>query len=96
MARTAQVWIALLRGVNVGRGNQLGMAELRTALEHAGFEDVQTIGRSGNLVLRGGGSKASEIADRVGDAVASVLGKRVAVVVRSAAELAAVIAANPI
>jgi uncharacterized protein (DUF1697 family) len=57
---------------------------------------VRTLGRSGNLVVRGGGTKPRDVAARVGDAVAGVLGKRVAVMVRSQAQLAAVIKANPI
>jgi uncharacterized protein (DUF1697 family) len=90
------VWVALLRGVNVGRGNQLGMADLRQALEASGFEAVRTLGRSGNLVVRAGGTKQREVAGRVGDAVAAVLGKRVAVIVRSAADFRAVTRSNPI
>lgn len=96
-AQDWSIWIALLRGVNVGRGNQLGMAELRGALEvRGGFDAVRTLGRSGNLVLRSEGATAHDVADQVGGAVAAVLGKRVAVIVRSAAEFADVIAANPI
>src|SRR3954453_2697973 len=90
------VWVALLRGVNVGRGNPLGMAELRQALEAAGFQGVATIGRSGNVVLGTADGYAGTVADRIAEAVASVLGKRVGVVMRTAAQLATVVSANPI
>lgn len=100
MARTTphdrKVWIALLRGVNVGRGNPLGMADLRQALETAGFHGVVTIGRSGNVVASTANGSVSTVADRIADAVASVLGKRVGVVMRTAAQLATVVNANPI
>lgn len=58
------VWIVLLRGVNVGGHNKLPMAELRWALEAAGFNRVQTYIQSGNIVLA---------ADRDGPAVAEAV-----------------------
>ena len=44
-------WIAFLRGVNVGGGNRLPMAELRAVLENEGCENVQTYIQSGNIVF---------------------------------------------
>ena len=41
----------LLRGINVGRGNSLPMADLRLAMEASGFRDVRTYIQSGNLVF---------------------------------------------
>ncbi|TME10176.1 MAG: DUF1697 domain-containing protein [Chloroflexi bacterium] len=41
-------WVALLRGVNVG-GRTIRMAELRSALEEAGLQNVETILQSGNV-----------------------------------------------
>jgi uncharacterized protein (DUF1697 family) len=43
-------WIALLRGVNVG-GRTIKMAELRSALEEAGLQNVETILQSGNVTF---------------------------------------------
>lgn len=43
-------WIALLRGVNVG-GRTIKMAELRAALEEAGFDNVETVLQSGNVTF---------------------------------------------
>jgi uncharacterized protein (DUF1697 family) len=43
-------WVALLRGVNVG-GRTIKMAELRTTLEEAGLENVETILQSGNVTF---------------------------------------------
>jgi uncharacterized protein (DUF1697 family) len=43
-------WVALLRGVNVG-GRTVKMAELRRALDEAGFEKVETILQSGNVTF---------------------------------------------
>ena len=43
--------IVLLRGINLGGRNRIGMAALREALTEAGFEDVRTYIQSGNAVL---------------------------------------------
>lgn len=46
------VQIALLRGINVGGHNKVKMAELKSACEQLGFEDVRTYIQSGNIVFR--------------------------------------------
>ncbi len=64
------IWIVLLRGVNVGGNNKLPMAELRAALTAAGFEQVKTYIQSGNVVLS---AKDKLSADGVSGAVKAVL-----------------------
>lgn len=44
-----QTYLALLRGVNVGGKSIIKMAELRGALEQAGFSNVRTYIQSGNV-----------------------------------------------
>lgn len=41
----------LLRGINVGRGNRLAMADLRALLEDLGCRDVSTYVNSGNALV---------------------------------------------
>lgn len=43
-------YVAFLRGVNVG-GRIVKMADLKTSLEKAGFENVQTFLQSGNVLI---------------------------------------------
>ncbi|WP_410771258.1 DUF1697 domain-containing protein [Fontibacillus sp. BL9] len=45
------IYIALLRGINVGGKNKIKMAELRTALENIGLTRVQTYIQSGNILF---------------------------------------------
>ena len=87
-------WVALLRGVNVGRNRRVRMADLRAALSAAGAGEVRTLLQSGNVVLDASGS-ADEVARLVHDAVLACSGHDVAVVVRTAAEFTAVVAATP-
>jgi uncharacterized protein (DUF1697 family) len=54
--------IGLLRGVNVGRGNRIAMADLRAMVEALGYTGVRTFLNSGNVVFAtapGGGPKAA-------------------------------------
>ena len=44
-------YLVLLRGINVGGKNKVPMADLRTILENAGFENVSTYIASGNVFL---------------------------------------------
>lgn len=87
-------YVALLRAVNVGGTGKLPMGELKAIGEAAGFTDVRTYIASGNLLFT---SKLAEKA--VKTALERLLqdhaGKPVGVMVRTAAELAAVLAANP-
>lgn len=83
--------VALLRGVNLGGHNKLPMAELRAALTDAGFADVATYIASGNVVLRADACEP----ERVSAVIADRFGLDIAVVVRTADQIRAVLAANP-
>lgn len=89
-----EAYIALLRAVNVGGKNRLSMAELRAALSARGLEEVSTVLQSGNVLFRSAEPEHAAAA-RVGEAIEEAFGLRVGVIVRSAAELAAVAVRNP-
>ena len=89
------VAVALLRGVNVGRNRRMKMADLREALTAAGFGRVRTLLQSGNVVLDAPAVAPEEVERRVHDAVLEFSGFDVAVVVRTAHELAAVVERSP-
>jgi uncharacterized protein (DUF1697 family) len=87
-------FIALLRAVNVGGTGQLPMTELKTMCEAAGFRSVRTYIASGNVIFE---SKLDEAAVRkaLEKRLLAYAGKPVAVMVRTAAEMAEVLAKNP-
>ncbi len=70
------------------------MAELRAELEARGFADVTTTLASGNVCFRSA-LPESVVAERIGDTIEEAFGVRIGIVVRSAAELAAVAGRNP-
>ena len=87
--------VVLLRGINLGSRNRVSMAKLRQVLEDAGFEEVQTYLQSGNVVLSS--RKAADTVRRECERLISKqLGLEVDVVVRSRAQLAAVVKRNPL
>jgi uncharacterized protein (DUF1697 family) len=88
-------YAVLLRGINLGRAKRVGMADLRALLEEAGFEDVATLLQSGNVVLSSGSSSAA-VAKSVEEAIRSRLELDVAAVVRTAAEIRAVVESDPL
>ena len=57
----SQAYIALLRGINVGGNKMVPMAELRAHLTSMGFEGVQTLLQSGNVVLRSAKFSCAEL-----------------------------------
>lgn len=88
------VFIALLRAVNVGGTGKLPMAELVRIAAGLGFQEPRTYIASGNLVFEWDGT-AEAVRSRLGNALAEYAGKEVGVMVRTAAELADVLQANP-
>jgi uncharacterized protein (DUF1697 family) len=87
--------IVLLRGVNVGGRNRVAMPALREALADAGMEDVRTYVQSGNVVVDSGASP-DELRRECERAIAERFGVDVAVVVRTRAQLAKVVAHDPL
>lgn len=49
-------WIALLRGINVGGGNKLPMADLRGICDSLGWQNIRTYIASGNVVFEANGA----------------------------------------
>ena len=89
-------WIALLRGINVGGNRRVPMAELRVALEAIGLADVRTWIVSGNVLFRSGRRDRAALLGDIEAAIEARFGFAVAVVLRTSAELRAVVAADPL
>jgi uncharacterized protein (DUF1697 family) len=87
--------IVLLRGVNVGGRNRVGMQTLREALLEAGMQHVRTYVQSGNVVLDSGATPA-ELARECERVIAERFELQVAVVVRTRDELAKVVRHDPL
>ena len=87
-------YVALLRGINLGRARQVDMPRLRELLTRRGHGSVRTHLRSGNVVLDSPLPEAELAADRA-EAIEAEFGFAVPVVVRTGAEIAAVVTGDP-
>lgn len=87
-------FVALLRGVNVGKARRVPMAELRTLLTGLGYTDVSTLLNSGNAVFRAAEGSSASHAAAIAAALSSKLQVDVPVVVKSGREFASIVAGN--
>jgi uncharacterized protein (DUF1697 family) len=83
-------FVALLRGVNVGKGKRVPMAEFKKLLTALGYLDVQTLLNSGNAVFESAGRSTNTHAGHIRAALAKKLGVDVPVIVKSSADIAAI------
>ena len=87
-------YVALLRAVNVGGRGLLAMKDLQALCSELGLGNVRTYIQSGNVVFE---SDRPEVALKrmLGAAITNKLGRAVQVLIRTSAELKAIVEANP-
>ncbi len=88
-------YVALLRGINLGPHRRIAMQDLRALLADLGYTDVATLLQSGNAVFTSTRRQVDKVTAEVEQAITERLGLPVRCVLRTAAELAAVVEANP-
>jgi len=87
-------YVALLRGVNVGAGARVPMGALKSLLEGLGFTGVSTYLNSGNAIFCSDLSQP-EVTRLLEDTLERAFGMRVAVLVKTSAEIVAIADAIP-
>ena len=87
-------YVALFRGINVGKAKRIAMADLRALLAKLGYTDVQTLLNSGNAVFTGDPEPAATHSERIRQAVLKKTGVDAMVIVKSAKDIAGIIAGN--
>ncbi|MBW8867242.1 MAG: DUF1697 domain-containing protein [Acidobacteria bacterium] len=88
-------YIGLVRAINLAGRNVVAMSDLRDLLAALGIAEARTLLQSGNLVFRASLTATDKIERLLEDGAAKRLGLSLDFFVRSAAEWARVIAANP-
>lgn len=88
-------YVALLRGVNVGKGKRVPMAEWRAAMLAAGHIEVATLLNSGNAVFGNASRSPQGLADGIAALVRETFGVETTVVVKSARELHTIVDTAP-
>ncbi|MEH0820092.1 MULTISPECIES: DUF1697 domain-containing protein [unclassified Micromonospora] len=88
-------YVALLRAVNIGGGSSMVMTELKEVFVSCGFDGVATYIQSGNVVFGCPETDEAAILAEIDRGIKQRWGRNVPVLLRSLAELDAMIAANP-
>jgi len=89
------IYVAMLRGINLGPHKRIKMGELRKSCEALGFEQVKTYIQSGNVVFKAGKTSSAALGTKIENRIVSDFGFSASVIVRTSAELGDTITANP-
>jgi uncharacterized protein (DUF1697 family) len=88
------IYIALLRGINVGGTGLLPMKDLAALCEDLGFTSVRTYIQSGNAIFEST-AKEEPVRAHLEKALETRMGKKIDVMVRTPGELRAALEGNP-
>src|SRR5688572_30973706 len=93
---SSMTYVALVRGINVGRAKRVAMGDLRTLLEGLGYRDVRTLLNSGNAVFTAPKSADVALAAHIEEAMSRKLGVTAKVTVVSASDLQKAVESLPL
>lgn len=82
------VYVAFLRGINVGGKNMVPMQALKESFERLGFKDVTTYISSGNVLFRAASNDPRKLESRIDRMLSQEYGLQGRTVVRSHTEMA--------
>lgn len=92
------IYAALLRGINVGGNNKIGMKQLKETFERAGMQEVATYINSGNIIFADHEKRTDahmELSELLEQAIAADFGLHIKVLVRDMNEMHKVMQALP-
>ncbi|MFE5430820.1 DUF1697 domain-containing protein [Peribacillus simplex] len=89
------VYVALLRGINVGGKNKINMKLLKQAFERVGMSSVVTYINSGNIIFTVNGQSKTTISHILEEAIHTNFGLQIKVLVRSFDDVKKVIHSLP-
>jgi uncharacterized protein (DUF1697 family) len=87
-------WVALLRGINVGKAKRVAMADLRLVIESLGYSNARTLLNSGNAVFDSKKVLRKTAAQELQDALLKKTGVSSRFTLRSADEWAQTVKSN--
>ena len=90
-----EIYLALLRGINVGGKNIIKMADLRSCFEAKGFRDVATYIQSGNVIFRSPSAGLRILTKSIEEVLSAEFDYDASVVMRSRKQMRAVVSGAP-
>jgi uncharacterized protein (DUF1697 family) len=88
-------FVALLRGINVGGNKKVPMADLKKAMEKAGYDNVKTLLASGNVVFEADEKKPETVRKDLEALLEKTFKFPIPTLIRTAADIQALITADP-
>ena len=85
------MYVALLRGINVGGKNPIRMADLKACFEEHGFERVATYIQSGNVVFNAARSSPTQLTVDIENILAARFDYAASIVLRSRRQMRAIV-----
>ncbi|MEX2593662.1 MAG: DUF1697 domain-containing protein [Anditalea sp.] len=93
--REQQIYVALLRGINVGGHHKIPMEELRTTFEAMGHTQVKTLLNSGNVIFEGKSAQVETLEEKIASQLEKSFGFSIPVLVRKADDIKEITACDP-
>jgi uncharacterized protein (DUF1697 family) len=90
------IYLALLRGINVGGNNQIKMTDLKVCFEKAGFSNVKTYIQTGNIVFESSTKDQSKLTTQIEQAIKKTFGFDITTLVLSHAQLRKIVTGLPV
>lgn len=91
----SSLYVAFLRGINVGGNTLISMADLKRAFESLGFKNVKTVLASGNVVFEAPKSDIASLTRKIEQKLESQFGSAITVMVRTGEDIQALIDLAP-
>ena len=95
MKKDQNIFVALLRGVNVGGNNMINMKSLKASFEKLRFSDVSTYINSGNIIFRTKEADARKLERKIEQMLVKEYQLESKVVLRSFPEMAKLVKSLP-
>jgi len=89
------IYVAMLRGINVGGQKIVKMESLRKSFESLGFNRVRTYVQSGNVVFEASKGSSDNLSRKIREKILSDYTLSVPLIVRTSGEMRKVVSDNP-
>jgi uncharacterized protein (DUF1697 family) len=89
------IYVAMLRGINVGGRKIVKMEKLRTSFEALGFRRVRTYVQSGNVIFETSRGNSTSLSKEIGKRILTDHGFSVPLVLRTSGEMKQIVRDNP-
>ena len=89
------IYIAMLRGINVGAHKRMKMERLRVSCETLGFEQIATYIQSGNVVFKAPKLSPASLSEKIEKRIAADFGFEADVITRTREEFKKMVRTNP-